>query len=168
MMRLPLVLLFLLTLSSAEVAAQSAMGTDSSSKVPVTFLISEDDDAYGNLVSQTQTSLLEVCDNAMDKAYKKWIYMLADLEEEADRQGFDVKGLKIWMNVFWNPDGSIDHIVYYPKPNSKNIDYNLFTKFLDSFAENYVMDVRTDRGFAHYGSASFPTFVAQMFPERKK
>jgi hypothetical protein len=168
MMRLTIALVLLMTHLNVHVYAQSATGTDSSSKVPVTFLISEDDTAYGELVSNTTTSLLDVCDNAMDKAYKKWIYMLADLEEEADRQGFDVKGLKIWLNVFWNANGSIDHIVYYPKPNSKNIEYKLFTNFLDSFAETYKMDVVSENSFAHYGSASFPTFVAQMFPERNK
>ncbi|GLR19184.1 hypothetical protein GCM10007940_38000 [Portibacter lacus] len=155
-------------ISCTSVFSQSATGTDSSSKVPVTFLISEDDNAYGELVGNTTTSLLDVCDDAMDVAYKKWIYMLADMEEEAEAIGFDIKGLKIWINFFWNSDGSIDHIVYYPKPNSKNIEYKDFTKFLDHFAETYVLDVKAESSFAHYGSASFPTFVAQMFPERNK
>jgi hypothetical protein len=168
MMRLTFVSVLFLLASATWLQAQSASGTDSSSKVPLTFLISEDDDAYGDLVANTPTSLLDVCDNAMDKAYKKWIYMLADLEEEAENQGFDVKGLKVWINFFWNADGSINHIVYYPKPNSKNIEYKDFTKFLDHFAENYILDVEANSNFAHYGSASFPTFVAQMFPERNK
>ena len=160
--------LIILYVCCAALNAQSAAGTESSSKIPVTFLISEDDAAYGELVVNTPTSLLEVCGNAMDVAYAKWIYMLADMEEAAEAQGFDIKGLKIWMNVFWNADGSIDHFVYYPKPNSKNIDYSEFTAFLTKFAKTYVLDVDSDKGFAHYGSASFPTFVEQMFPERKK
>ena len=52
--------------------------------------------------------------------------------------------------------------------NSKNIEYKDFTKFLDEFAKDYVMDVESETRFAHYGSASFPTFVKQMFPERSK
>jgi len=163
------IFIILVFLCSSHISfSQSASGTDSSTEIPVTFLISEDDDAYGDLVVNTSTSLLDVCDNAMDAAYKKWIYMLADLEEEAERMGFDVKGLKVWINVFWNADGSIKNIVYYPKPSSKNIDYKEFTKFLDHFAEDYVLDVKASNSFVHYGSASFPTFVAQMFPERSK
>ena len=152
----------------AQLNAQSANGTDSSSDVPTAFLISEDDNAYGSLVSSNPAMLLEVCENAMDKAYKKWVYMLADMEEAALAHGFEIRGLKIWINVFWNADGSIDHIVYYPKPNSKFIDYSLFTNFLNDFCKEYKMDIKTDTKFAHYGSASFPTFVAQMFPERNQ
>lgn len=167
-MRTILAILFLVLVLTNVSWSQSASGTDSSSDIPVTFLISEDDNAYGNLVVNTPTLLLDVCDNAMDAAYKKWIYMLADLEEVAEESGFDVKGLKIWINVFWNADGSIKNIVYYPKPNSKNIDYKEFTRFLDKFAEDYILDVKSESSFAHYGSASFPTFVSQMFPERGK
>jgi len=163
---LNILLLSLFTVAIAQ--AQSASGTDSTTEIPTTFLISEDDSAYGDLVSSTPTSLLQVCDDQMDEAYKKWIYMLADLEEEAVEKGFEIRGLKIWMNVFWNADGSINHIVYYPKPNSRNIEYKDFTKFLNQFAEIYKLDIKSNVSFAHYGSASFPTFVEQMFPERSK
>ncbi len=158
-------ILFIITLS---LSGQSALGTDSSSDLPHAFLISEDDQAYGDLVTSTPTLLLEVCNNAMDVAYQKWVFMLADMEEAAEAKGFDVKGLKIWINVFWNADGSIDHIVYYPKPNSKNIEYKDFTNFLNEFAVDYKLDISNDKAFSHYGSASFPTFADQMFPERKQ
>ncbi len=166
-MRIILLISFLLLLQS-NVLCQSASGTDSSSDLPTTFLISEDDRAYGELVSSTPVLLLEVCNNSMDEAYKKWIYMLADIEEKAAEEGFEIRGLKIWMNVFWSANGNISHIVCYPKPNSKNIEYNDFTKFLNRFAKDYKLDVKSNKSFAHYGSASFPTFVEQMFPERKK
>ena len=146
---------------------QSANGTTSTSELPAAFLISEDDNAYGDLVKATPTLLLQICEDSMDIAYKKWIYMLADMEDSAVDKGFEIRGLKVWMNVFWNADGSIEHIVYYPKPNSKNIEYSDFTNFLNEFAESYKMDIKAEAQFAHYGSASFPTFVDQMFPERK-
>lgn len=163
-----LFVIFLGLFFSFASGAQSALGTDSTSKLPIVFLISEDDKAYGELVSSTPTLLLEVCNNAMDEAYKKWVYMMADIEDHAEKVGFEIKGLKIWINVFWNADGSIDHIVYYPKPNSKHIDYSTFTNFLNEFAKSYQMDLTASKDFVHYGSASFPTFVHQMFPERKQ
>jgi hypothetical protein len=146
--------------------SQSAQGTDSKSDVPKVFLISEDDQAYGDLVSSTPNLLLQVCNNSMEEAYKKWVYMLADIEDSAEAKGFDIKGLKIWINVFWNMDGTIEHIVYYPKPNSKNIEYSEFTNFLNDFSKDYQLDIKSSSNFVHYGSASFPTFVDQMFPER--
>ncbi len=161
-------ILFISFFLNSAAFSQSANGTNSISKTPQVFLISEDDTAYGELVTNTPKLLLEVCNNSMDQAYKKWVYMLADMEEFASDQGFDIKGLKIWINVFFASDGSIEHIVYYPKPNSRNMDYSTFTNFLNKFAEDYKIDISANSHFAHYGSASFPTFVAQMFPERNK
>lgn len=167
-MKLIYYILSISVLLSGNVLAQSALGTDSVSELPKAFLISEDDNAYSELVSATPTLLLDVCNGEMDYAYKKWMYMLADLEEFAESVNFDVKGLKIWINVFFNPDGSIAHIVYYPKPTSKNIEYSTFTNLLNSFSKEYQIDLMSNKGYVHYGSASFPTFVKQIFPERNK
>lgn len=166
MRRVLSILVFCVLYVSTSIA-QSANGTSSISTTKQVFLISEDDRAYGALVTATPTLLLDVCDSSMDKAYKKWVYMLADMEEYAAEKDFEIRGLKVWMNVFWNNDGSVQNIVYYPKPNSKHIDYSTFTSFLSDFAQNYKIDVTSEESFAHYGSASFPTFVSHMFPERK-
>lgn len=166
-MKLKAYILFFLIIPNFLLIGQSANGTTSSTTLPHAFLISQDDQAYGDLVKSTPTLLLNVCDNQMEVAYKKWVYMLADMEEAAVRKGFEIRGLKVWINVFWNKEGDIDHIVYHPKPNSKHIDYSDFTNFLNEFAEEYQMDIKAEDSFAHYGSASFPTFVDQMFPERK-
>ena len=122
------------------------------------FLIGENEKHFESLVSEHGEQLLNVCNNSMDKAYKSWVSLLKDLEGFADDRKFDLKGTKIWINVFWNADGSIRNIVYYPKPNSKNMDFSLLSDFLSDFASNYQFTLTNERPFSHYGSASFPTF----------
>lgn len=122
------------------------------------FLIGENEKHFESLVSEHGEQLLNVCNNSMDKAYKSWVSLLKDLEGFANDRKFDLKGTKIWINVFWNADGSIRNIVYYPKPNSKNMDFSLLSDFLSDFASNYQFTLTNERPFSHYGSASFPTF----------
>ena len=82
------------------------------------FLIGENEKHFESLVSEHGEQLLNVCKNNMNKAYKLWVSLLKDLERFANDKEFDLKGTKIWINLFWNADGSIRNIVYYPKPVS--------------------------------------------------
>lgn len=124
------------------------------------FLIGENEDHFELLVTEHSEQLLNVCNNSMDKAYDAWVSLLKDLEGFAEDRKFDLKGTKIWINVFWNADGSIRNIVYYPKPNSKNMDFSLLSSFLADFAASYQFTLTNDKPFSHYGSASFPTFYS--------
>lgn len=122
------------------------------------FLIGENEEHFELLVTEHSDQLLNVCNNSMDKAYDSWVSLLKDLEGFAEDRNFDLKGTKIWINVFWNTDGSIRNIVYYPKPNSKNMDFSLLSSFLADFASSYQFTLTNEKPFCHYGSASFPTF----------
>ena len=85
--------------------------------------------------------------------------MLHELEKFSDNNGFDIRGVKLWINVFWSKDGKIDHLVFYPKPNSKNTDYDVLTKVMTGFVTDYQFPMHSSNPYSHYGSASFPTFV---------
>lgn len=124
------------------------------------FLIGENEEHFELLVSEHNEQLLSVCNNSMDKAYEAWVSLLKDLEGFAEDRDFDLKGTKIWINVFWNTDGSIRNIAYYPKPNSKNMDFTLLSSFLSDFATSYQFTITNEKPFSHYGSASFPTFYS--------
>ncbi len=124
------------------------------------FLIGENEEHFELLVTEHSEQLLNVCNNSMDKAYDAWVNLLKDLEGFAEDRNFDLKGTKIWINVFWNTDGSIRNIVYYPKPNSKNMDFSLLSSFLADFVASYQFALTNDKPFSHYGSASFPTFYS--------
>lgn len=92
--------------------------------------------------------------------------MLSTMEEYADKSEFDIKGIKIWLNVFWNPDGSIKHLVYFPKPNSRNMDFDLLTIFLGKFVDDYQIESWDTSCFSHFGSAAFPTFADYYLNEK--
>lgn len=130
-------------------------------------LIGENEKEYEKIMTECSSSLLSISENSMDKAFNLWTTMLSDFEETAENQGFDIKGTKVWMNLFWEADGSIKKIVYYPKPNSKNIDFNQFTKLLETFATNYYLEIDHDTCFSHYGSASFPILTKVSVPNEK-
>lgn len=136
-------------------------------EIPVVFLIGEHEEQYEEMISEYQELLLTVCDNSMDKAYDKWLEMLVQMEDYADSLDYDIKGVKIWINVFWDKEGIIDHIVYYPKPNSRNMDFDKLSSFFKDFTKVYQMNIEANAGFSHYGSASFPSFAKKKLAREK-
>lgn len=126
--------------------------------IPTVFQTGTFESEYEQLVTSHSEMLLSVCDNSMDKAYLHWTDMLRDIEKLAEEKGYDIKGVKIWINAFWNKDGGIDHLVFYPKPTSKNIDYKELELFLGEIASQLHIDQYAEKGFSHYGSASFPIY----------
>lgn len=117
--------------------------------------------AYSQITSDHSTMLLSACDNDMDAAYKVWTDVLIRLEKRAKKSDLDINGLKIWINFFWSPDGSVDHITFFPKPTSKNIDFEELKTLLMDLSEGLYIDLSEkdlSSGVAHYGSASFPIF----------
>ena len=123
---------------------------------PLVSLIGDDEKGYEKTIAECPSLLLEVAGNSMDSAYKLWTDMLADIEASATDANVDLKGTKIWINLFWNSDGTIKKVVYYPKPNSKNMDFAQVTTVLEDFASEYTLPINYEGCFSNYGSASFP------------
>ncbi len=147
----------------------SAFSVDKSGNldtIPSVFMIGEHEFEYEDKVQECNKLLLEVCQDSMELAYKHWLLMLHDMEIYAESQKFDIKGIKIWLNVFWNADGSLDKLVYYPKPNSRNTDFTKLTAFLEKFLVYYEFPLQYKSCFAHYGSATFPTFAKLYLQEQ--
>lgn len=149
---------YIFTYTLSILMAFSAMAQSDTEISTRAFLIGENEEHFESLVIEHSEQLLNVCNNSMDKAYDSWVSLLKDLEGFAEDRQFDLKGTKIWINIFWNADGSIRNIVYYPKPNSKNMDFALLSDFLSDFASSYQFTLTNEKPFSHYGSASFPTF----------
>jgi hypothetical protein len=134
---------------------------------PLVSLIGDDEVGYEQTISECPSLLLEVAGNSMDSAYKLWTDMLVDIEASASDAGVDLKGTKIWINLFWESDGSIKKIVYYPKPNSKNMDFAQVTNVLEQFSANYNLPIDHTGCFSHYGSASFPVHAKLVTTNEK-
>lgn len=112
-----------------------------------------------------ETLLLDACKYDMDKAYQLWIGMLHSMEDYSESIDFDLKGIKCWIKVYWATDGTISHIAYFLKPNSKNINTDELTTFFDSFASQYTLPFEAGDKFSHYGSASYPIYPRRIVEE---
>lgn len=149
--------LFPLALSAGNLSQNaSSIAVDS---IPPVFMIGEYEFEYEEMVKTCDKLLLEVCQDSMQLAYKHWLLMLHDMENYAESVDFDIKGIKIWLNIFWNDQGKINKLVYYPKPNSRNTDFSKLTEFFEEFLGNYDFPLEYTSCFSHYGSATFPTFA---------
>ncbi len=147
--------LFFTSLMPSLLMAQEDNGTD----LPAVFMIGEYELAYEAMVVECSGHLLAVCDDSMDEAYKEWLLMLKDMEDFSNTQSFDIRGIKIWLNIFWNEDGTIRHLVFYPKPNSRNMDFEELRNFFNLFVQQYTFSKKSEACFSHYGSAKFPSFA---------
>ncbi|MBK8701406.1 MAG: hypothetical protein IPN29_18420 [Saprospiraceae bacterium] len=155
-LKLLLILLIMtLCLYNGVLSAQSNQDA-----MPQVCFIGEHQKRYDNLINTHNELLLNVCQNSMDKAFDEWTSIMHDLELYADRQQFDLKGVKIWVNIFWTPAGKIDHFVFYPKPNSKNIDYDRMKEIVAGFLRTYpASQPASKKPYSHYGTASFPVYA---------
>lgn len=129
---------------------------------PKVFILGEHEKAYEQLNLDYSTMLLTACRGDMDVAYEKWISMLSEMEAYATLINYDIKGVKVWLNVFWDKDGTVKHIAYHLKQNSRNIDTAEFTAFLISFINHYKFPLVINKKYSHYGSASFPTHPKKL------
>jgi hypothetical protein len=144
------------------IQAQSKIDT-----LPSVFLIGEYESSYNKMLSNQPDLLMSVCDDNMDIAYKNWLDFLVEIEKYAISQDVNINGVKMWINVFWNEDGTVKHIAYYPKPNSINMDYEYISVLFRNFIRTYHSDLRNDKLFCHYGSASFPSFIISTTKQDK-
>ena len=96
---------------------------------PTVFQIGELPTVFESLSDEYSTALLEVCDDDVKRAYAQWSMMLKAMENHAKAKGFNLKGVKMWLKVFWNKDGTIEHIAFHLKPGSKNVDTEALTRF---------------------------------------
>lgn len=167
MTKIYFILFFSFLVSFANASALTNFESELDS-LPTVFMIGENEFEYEEMVESCDKLLLEMCNDSMQLAYKHWLLMLHDLEIYAENQDFDIRGIKIWLNVFWDEAGSIDKLVYYPKPNSRNLDFTELTKLFNAFIEQYSFPIEGDACFSHYGSATFPTFAELYFEEANK
>ena len=137
-------------------------------ELPSAFIMGDFEHKYEDLYSGHSDILLTVCENDMDIAFEKWMNMLGEMEAYADQIGYDLKGIKIFLNVFWDKSGKIDHIMYYPKPVSRNTDFEELTAFFKSFINNFEFPVKAEANYYHSGQASFPTTYKIIHNAKKK
>ena len=126
--------------------------------MPTVFVLGEYESGYEELVQAYPQSLLEACACTKEAAFAKWVGMLNELDVYARKQSVDIRGVKLWLHVFYNGDGSVKHIAYHLRPNSRQIEPEVIAPILEGFARQYRFPVTGDMGYAHYSTGSFPVF----------
>ncbi len=149
--------LFFIIACIGVTSATSSFKTDS---LPTVFALGQyDGPPFEKLKSEHETQLLTICRNQMEMAYYLWVHVLKHIETESVKTGFDLNGVKLWLYIFWNKDGSIRNIAFFPKPNSKNFKTEDMTTFFTGFCKNYKFPMGADMPFSHYSTANFPVMV---------
>jgi len=137
----------------------SLLNAQSTAAFPDVFVMGHHEAGYEELTQTYKQSLLEACNNDMQTAFDKWLEMMQQMEAYADEIDYNIDGVKVLMHVFWNEDGSIANLGYFLRPNSRNVPTAELTAFFKSFIRQYKFPITSDRKFAHYTKASFPTFT---------
>ncbi|MCR9286756.1 MAG: hypothetical protein NXI23_05115 [Bacteroidetes bacterium] len=152
----------LLIMLPAFVNGQYALrGGDQKEALPKVFVLGSHEDVYEKTISE-YNQLLAVCDNDLKVAFEKWISMMLEMEAYAKQITYDLRGVKVWIHVFWDSKGSIDHIGYHLKPNSRNVDTKELNAFFTSFVGEYQFPLLTDSRYSHYTTVSFPVFAKRI------
>ena len=146
-------------LASFSMTAQSgSTSLNEDGELPKVFLIGQHEEAFETLTMSYESDLLTACESDMNVAFKKWMSMMEEMEAYSKLIEYDLDGVKAWFHFFWSTDGSIEHIAYYLRPNSKNLDLDEMNAFLTSFMNNYKFPLVTNAKYHHYTGAIFPVF----------
>lgn len=143
--------------------AARATSTVKIDSLPTVFALGQyDGQPFEKLKSEHGTQLLAVCRNDMEMAYYLWVHVLKHIETHSVKTGFDLNGVKLWLYIFWNKDGSIRNIAFFPKPNSKNFKTEDMSAFLTGFCKIYKFPMTADTNFSHYSTANFPVLMEKV------
>jgi hypothetical protein len=130
--------------------------------LPVVFMLGQDDRAFDALKTEHDLQLLAVCRNDMEMTYYLWLQMMKHMESHAGKVGYDMNGIKLWIYVFYNKDGSVRHLGYHAKPQSRNFKPEEMTEFLTGFVKTYKLPLTADRNFQHYNVGFFPVMIEKQ------
>jgi hypothetical protein len=144
--------LFAFLLLTGSAIAQEA-------SAPKVFILGEHENSYEQLNQAYSQTLLEASDNNIQQAFDHWLGMMEEMDKYAEKIKFDLKGIRLWLHVFWAEDGTIDHIGYLLRPDSRNASQAELNAFFSTFMKKYRFPVKSGKKFNHYTGATFPTFI---------
>lgn len=108
------------------------------------------------LSGQYQSSLFSASNADFAQTVHNWRLFLLSMQEYAASIDFDIKGVKVWLKIYWAKDGSIDHIAYILSDRSININPQDWEAFLRSFMRNYKLPITHIKPFSYENPISFP------------
>ncbi len=136
--------------------------TSRENNMPKVFVLGDNEKGYEQLVGAYGMPLLTACNNDMQRGFELWLSMMQEMEAYSKQINFDLDGIKVWLHVFWDKDGTVNHIAYHLRPNSRNVKTEELTAFFVSFTNHYKFPLTAVDKFSHYTGASFPTFSKRV------
>lgn len=154
-----MVLMFATTQAIATTIIPKTVNEQDTLSLPKVFQLGDYEAQFEKLSVDYQTSLLTATGDDFDAMFESWRSMLKEMQAHSEEVNYDLKGIKMWLNVFWDKNGKIEHIAFFLKPNSKNVDRVELGAFLTDFMNNYTFPVINDTKYSHYSGAAFPIFT---------
>lgn len=127
------------------------------SQLAKVFVLGQAEERYEQLTSTYTQTLLGACQNNIQVAFDQWLVMMRAIDEHAGRVNFNLKGVKVWLHVFWAENGTIDHLGFLLRPDSRYVEEAELRAFFADFVSNYQFSIKSDRKYSHYTGATFPT-----------
>jgi hypothetical protein len=112
-----------------------------------------------DLSAAYKSSLFSASDADFIKTTQNWHHVLIGVEKYAEEIDFDLKGVKIWIKVFFAKDGNIEHLTYILSENSINIDTIDLEAFFRSFIRNYKLPESHEQKFSYDARVQFPLYL---------
>ena len=159
--------IFCIFFSILSVKAQYAQPNRYDSLPRVFELNNFDEIAFEKIKSDYETTLLSASKNDVETAYYCWMHLLKHLESFSQKRNIDLNGVKLWLYIFWQKDGTIEHVGYFLKPHSKNIETEVVKALLSNFCDEYKFPLKGEKNFSNYNSANFPVNIEKNFTENK-
>lgn len=127
---------------------------------PAVFQLGGNEQLYNDLAQEYSQTLLEAAGNDLQLAFNHWLDLMVKVESYAEQIKYDVNGIKLWLHVFFNADGSVEHIGYLLRDDSKNVDTSELSAFFKSFYnKGNKIAVTSSKNFSFYTGVTFPTYV---------
>ena len=124
------------------------------------FEIGKDEQNYRTICEAYPETLLSWKKDDYTQSALLWFDFLKSMETYADAIQFNLNGLKLWIHIFWNENGEINHVGYFVHPESRQIDKKELNAFLSAYSRLAKKpDFKSGMKISHYTSASFPTFA---------
>jgi len=129
------------------------------SDFPQVVNVAQRSEILEDLSASYKSSLFSASDADFIKTTKNWQHLLMGIEKYSEEIDFDLKGVKIWIKVFFSKDGNINHITYILSETSINIDTVELEAFLRSFMRNYKLPESHEQKFAYDARVLFPLYL---------
>lgn len=129
------------------------------SNYPQVVNVGQNSEILEDLSTSYKSSLFSASDADFIKTTKNWQHVLTGIEKYAEEIDFDLKGVKIWIKVFFAKDGNIDHITYILSDTSINIDTIELEAFFRSFMRNYKLPEFHEQKFSYDARIQFPLYL---------